>query len=273
MHKVQFFKMHGCGNDFVIIYANQINKNDDIAEFIKKINNRKTGVGFDQLIFLSKSEKSDIKMDIYNHDATVAEACGNATRCVAWLVKQDLDKKIISIEVNKKILTCDVDGMNVSVNMGKAKFSAKDIPVSDGYSNGIIDFGDELLGKGYVVNVGNPHLVFINNDITIINPENDLAKYESHNYFPEKINVSVISVNKQSVEQIIYERGAGKTLSCGTAACAAFAILVKYFSMNDPVTISQPGGEIKLDKNEENEIIMPGIVTFVFKGEIDTKNL
>ncbi len=267
MPKNIFYKMNGNGNDFIIIFASDL----DVSltqDFIKKISNRSNGIGCDQFILLSDSTKSDIKMDVYNNDGSKGSACGNASRCVAWLVSQQKDKNIISIETVNRELLCQVNGKHVSVNMGHANFA----PISDNipidYQDGSIDFADDKLAEGYYVNVGNDHLVFFVSDINNINAKRDLSIYESHAFFPNHVNVSAIEINSTLIKQITYERGAGETSSCGTAACAAFTVARKYRNINPEIEIQQPGGSLFLSENSNGEILMSGDITFEYKDII-----
>jgi diaminopimelate epimerase len=264
MPKNSFYKMNGNGNDFIIIFARDLSF-ELTKDFIRQICNRGEGIGCDQLILLSESVKSDVKMVIYNQDGTEGSACGNASRCVAWLVSKQKEQNSISIETVNRELICFVDGNNVTVNMGVANFSpiSSNIPIE--YHDGFIDFSDNNLGLGYYVNVGNDHLIFIVSDINKINAKTDLSSYESHMYFPEHVNVSAIELSNDYIKQVTFERGAGETLSCGTAACAAFAVSRKYKNAIAKVEIQQPGGKLTLTENDAGHLLMAGEIIFEYQ--------
>ena len=267
MPKNSFYKMNGNGNDFIIIFSRDLGI-DLKKDFIQKICNRGEGIGCDQLIVLSESVKSDVKMVIYNQDGTEGSACGNASRCVGWLVSKQKDKNTISIETVNRELVCFVDGNNVTVNMGLANFAPISSNIPNEFKDGFIDFSDNNLGLGYYVNVGNDHLIFIVSDINKINAKDDLSNYESHIFFPEHINVSAIELSNDYIKQVTFERGAGETLSCGTAACAAFAISRKYKNAIADVEIQQPGGKLILSENERGELLMSGEIIFEYQDII-----
>ena len=207
-------------------------------------------------------------MVIYNQDGSEGSACGNASRCVAWLVSKQKEQNSISIETISRELKCFVDGNNVTVNMGFANFSPISSNIPSEYQDGFIDFSDNNLGLGYYVNVGNDHLIFIVSDITKINAKADLSNYESHIYFPEHVNVSAIELNNDYIKQVTFERGAGETLSCGTAACAAFAVSRKYKNFISNAEIQQPGGKLILSENGKGELLMSGEIIFEYKDII-----
>ncbi|MBL6784901.1 MAG: diaminopimelate epimerase [Rickettsiales bacterium] len=268
MPKNIFYKMNGNGNDFIILFEKDLLDIKLTKEFIAKHSNRNTGIGCDQFVVLNASKKSDVKMEIYNQDGSIGAACGNASRCVAWLIGKDLGKTNITIEAQDRILSSTIfDNNIVSVNMGVADFNINSLKLIDQYKEGYIDFDDDKLGNGYFVNVGNDHLVFFVDNISLISAKNHLSKYESHQLFPDHINVSAIEFDGNTIKQVVYERGAGETLSCGTAACAAYAICNKYKNYDGELEVFQPGGSLIIDK-VDNEIIMKGAITFEFKSTI-----
>jgi len=260
--------MNGNGNDFIIIFTSDVKGYEINSDFIAKLSDRQDGIGCDQLILLSDCNMADIQMEIYNQDGSIGLACGNAARCVAWLLSKDLGKKGITIKAANRILQCQVGSSDVSVNMGKADFSNKSVALIGDHDGGYVDFEDEKLGKGYFVNVGNAHLIFFVDDINEVSVKEDLVKYESHSYFPERINVSAVQINDNEVKQITYERGAGETLSCGTAACAVYAICREYRNTKAPLIIHQAGGTLVLSANENADIIMKGDTIFEYQDVI-----
>jgi len=260
--------MNGNGNDFIIIFTSDVKGYEINSDFIVKLSDREHGVGCDQFILLSDSKAADIKMEIYNKDGSLGLACGNAARCVAWLISKDLGKKDITIKAANRILECQVSSNDVCVNMGKADFSSQSVALIGDHEGGYIDFGNKKLGNGYFVNVGNAHLIFFVDDINEVSVKEDLVQYESHSCFPNRINVSAVQLNGNEVEQVTYERGAGETLSCGTAACAVYAICREYKEIKSPLIIHQAGGTLVLSANDKTEIIMEGKTTFEYQDVI-----
>ena len=225
---IKAFKMDGLGNDFVIIDR----RKDDVSlskEQIVKIGNR-NNVGFDQIIFIEKEIKGVFPITIYNPDGIEVGACGNGSRCIAYLISKENNQKTIKLEADKRILEAEILGERmVRINMGFTKFKeGKDIPLIEGLDprKVSIDFLEKEYGFGYCVNVGNPHIVFFVKDCEKVDIEKIGPKIENHHYFPERINVTFAEVadDCKNIKVNVWERGAGKTKACGTAACATVVV-------------------------------------------------
>ncbi len=225
---IKAFKMDGLGNDFVIIDR----RNDEInlsKEQIIKIGDR-NNIGFDQIIFIEKEVRGVFPIKIYNPDGIEVGACGNGSRCVAHLISKEKNKKNIKLEADKKILEAEILGEKiVRINMGSPKFNEwKDIPIIKGLNprKVTIDFLEKDYGSGYCVNVGNPHIIFFVNNCEAVDIEKIGPKIENHHYFPQRINVTFAEVSKdlKNIKVNVWERGAGKTKACGTAACATVVV-------------------------------------------------
>ena len=225
---IKAFKMDGLGNDFVIIdrRKNEINLS---KEQIIKIGDR-NNVGFDQIIFIEKEIKGVFPIKIYNPDGIEVGACGNGSRCIAYLISKENNQKTIKLEADKRILEAEILGERmVRINMGFTKFKEwKDIPLIEGLDprKVSIDFLEKEYGFGYCVNVGNPHIVFFVKDCEKVDIEKIGPKIENHPYFPERINVTFAEVadDCKNIKVNVWERGAGKTKACGTAACATVVV-------------------------------------------------
>ena len=225
---IKAFKMDGLGNDFVIIdrRKNEINLS---KEQIIKIGDR-NNVGFDQIIFIEKEVKDVFPIKIYNPDGIEVGACGNGSRCIAYLISKENNQKTIKLEADKRILEAEILGERmVRINMGFTKFKeGKDIPLIEGLDprKVSIDFLEKEYGFGYCVNVGNPHIVFFVKDCEKVDIEKIGPKIENHHYFPERINVTFAEVadDCKNIKVNVWERGAGKTKACGTAACATVVV-------------------------------------------------
>ena len=269
--KKPFIKMHGLGNDFVVIDSTKnqytINKSS-----IQLISDRRFGVGCDQVIEMKPSAKEDIYMKIYNSDGTEAEACGNAARCVAGLLFASNQKKEVSIETVAGVLKAESeeDGL-IKVDMGKPSFFWKDIPLSSDISH--ISFEELSLINGLAVNMGNPHIVFFVKDIHEVDINKVGPLVENSSYFPEKVNVEVCQIiNKSKIKVTVWERGAGKTLACGTGACAALVAAYKN-NLTDPTAeIVLNGGSLNIawNVNSNEHVIMSGPIAVSFLGDFST---
>jgi len=269
--KKPFIKMHGLGNDFVVIDSTKnqytINKSS-----IQLISDRRFGVGCDQVIEMKPSAKEDIYMKIYNSDGTEAEACGNAARCVAGLLFASNQKKEVSIETVAGVLKAESeeDGL-IKVDMGKPSFFWKDIPLSSDISH--ISFEELSLINGLAVNMGNPHIVFFVKDINEVDINKVGPLVENSSYFPEKVNVEVCQIiNKSKIKVTVWERGAGKTLACGTGACAALVAAYKN-NLTDPTAeIVLNGGSLNIawNVNSNEHVIMSGPIAVSFLGDFST---
>ncbi len=221
---IKAFKMDGLGNNFVIIdrRKSEINLTKEQIINIGDRNN----VGFDQIIFIEKKVENVFPIKIYNPDGIEVGACGNGSRCIAYLISKENNQKIIKLEAEKKILEAEILSEKlVRINMGLPEFKYdKSIPIKEGLDprKVSIDFMKEEYGDGICVNVGNPHIVFFVNDCEKIDIKKIGPKIENHYYFPERINVTFAEVadDCENIKVNVWERGAGQTKACGTAACA-----------------------------------------------------
>tara|TARA_B100001765_G_C19499274_1_gene338383 strand:+ start:525 stop:1349 length:825 start_codon:yes stop_codon:yes gene_type:complete len=268
------YKMDGLGNDFVIFdnrkEVNHLNKDEII-----KIADRNF-IGCDQLIFIKKSNDYDAELDFYNADGGKSSACGNGTRCIAFFISKENNKKEILFKTQAGILKSKILENNiVETNIGIPKFTWKEIPLNEEIDNTNLGItihnkdGISLTG-GYALNVGNPHLIFFvdkieNYDLLKIGP-----KLEKHPMFPEKCNVTLAEVkNKKEVKVKVWERGVGLTKACGTAACATAVASFKRKLTQDIVDIHFELGAITVTIDKNNSINMKGKVSEI--KEIDIK--
>ena len=269
--------MNGLGNDFAIFDSREqpLSLSAEQAAFVA---NREDGVGCDQVIVLEPSSKADVFMRILNADGSEVDACGNATRCVGRIVAGELNRAGVTIETNAGVLLAQIIGQDqVTVDMGVPKFDWQDIPLMEEFRDtrmielqiGPID--DPVLHSPSVVNVGNPHCIFWVKDIEA----HDLAKFgpmlENHPMFPERANISLAQVtSKNSLILQVWERGAGLTEACGTAACAAAVTAARKKLTGRNVAVSLPGGDLQIHWREaDDHILMTGPIELEFKGQID----
>ncbi|RZI47209.1 diaminopimelate epimerase [Rickettsiales endosymbiont of Peranema trichophorum] len=265
---VKFVKMHGLGNDFVIIDGRNIDLHYD-ASNIWKIADRRYGVGCDQLIIIENSKIADCKMTIFNQDGSSSGACGNATRCVTKLLKLEHG----TIEVGDRILSFYVNGNNYEINMGRANFDWKTIPLLNDIDPMSISFQDhecfenDDLKIGHAVQIGNPHLVFFLHDFTALSISQVGHYFEHHHMFPEMANVNFAQiVHPQLINLKVWERGAGMTLACGSGACATVAVGHRKGLLSNSCTVRLPGGELCIRIEDNGDIHMTGPATEVFTG-------
>jgi diaminopimelate epimerase len=266
--------MNGLGNDFVVLDAR--NKPIAISDAqARAIANRQTGVGCDQLIVMEKSPAADVRMRIWNAEGGEVPSCGNASRCIADLLFDELKSDVATIETKGGFLSANKAGVHlVTIDQGKPKFDWKDIPLSEAFPDtrhielqiGPID--RPLLHSPSVANVGNPHCIFWVNDLDVV----DLARVgpmlENHPLFPERANISLAKVvARDHVLLKVWERGAGLTQACGTAACAAMAAGHRIKIIDAKCKITLPGGDLFMAVNEENgHVMMTGPAALDFEG-------
>ena len=263
MAAINAYRMDGLGNDFIIIDRREKSieiKKNKIIELGNRAN-----IGFDQIIFIEKQKEDSYPITIYNSDGGEVSACGNGARCVAYLLSENLNTKKIQIKTNNRLLNAKIVGdFQVELEMGKPLFGSEEIPLSKKInpSNVVLDINDQKFSEGFCVNVGNPHIIFFNkdylkHDLRVIGP-----KIENHDLFPEKTNVTFANViDKKNIKVNVWERGAGLTKACGTAACAT---AVASFSKNlteRKVQIAFDQGSLKIEYNKDKNIFMTGPVS------------
>lgn len=257
---IRFRKMHGLGNDFVILDARDVPIAMDAAR-ARKIADRRTGIGCDQVILLEPSAIADVRMRIWNADGGEVESCGNASRCVAML-------GAATIETLGGVLTASANGNDASVDMGQPRFGWAEIPLAYAMDTTMMPVGWEDLRQPFAVNVGNPHVVFFVDDAEAV----DLARLgpviESDPLFPERVNVNVASLADGVIRLRVWERGAGLTQACGTGACATAVAAISRGLATSPVEVHLPGGALAIGWGPGATIRMTGPATHVFDGEM-----
>ena len=275
---MKFEKWQGCGNDFVLIDRRETDSIDGIDA--KKICDRHFGIGADGVIFILPSTVASARMRIFNADRSEAEMCGNGIRCFAkYLIGHGLvDQKIIPIETGAGVLTVELKGDDVTVDMGE--------PILEGDRIPVIGFGDRRIidepiaisdGREYqmtCVSMGNPHCVVFLDSFEGFDQdrlENLGPRFENHEKFPRKINTEFVhAIDRQTLRMRVWERGAGNTLACGTGACATAVAGVLSGRSERRVKILLDGGELELEwRASDNHVMMSGAARKVFEGMID----
>jgi len=270
MNKLDAYKMDGLGNDF-IIFDKRKKSISLTKDQIIKISDR-SNIGCDQVIFIDNDKNSNTSLTFYNSDGGEIAACGNGSRCTAYLLMKENNSKKISLRTKVGILQAELDDKNlVRINMGQPNFKWEKIPLSKEMDNKNLKIkinstdGKEIEG-GFSLSVGNPHIVFFVEDFNKFNLKEIGPKIENHNYFPERCNVTLASIkNKKHVKVKVWERGAGLTKACGTAACAT-AVSGAVLKLNERyVDIEFQEGLLNIDWNADNNIYMTGKISEVKK--------
>ena len=271
---IKAFKMDGLGNDFVIIDQRYQNYNLTKDQIIK-ICDRKF-IGCDQLIFIQKSDEKDAGLEFYNSDGSVSGACGNGTRCVADLLSKENNDKEIILWTSSGALKSQILGDNlVETEIGVPKINWNEIPLNQNLDTKNLKI--KIVNKnniehigGTSVNVGNPHVVFFVDNIEDYDLKKIGPEIENHKYFPEKCNVTLAQViNKKLIKVKVWERGAGLTKACGTAACAT-AVAANINELTDKTTdIEFALGKLSISIDKNNSIHMKGPVSDIENIEIN----
>ena len=273
MH-IKAFKMDGLGNDFVIIDNRQKITNLTKEQIIKICN--RNFIGCDQLILIETDKSADASLKFYNSDGGESGACGNGTRCVAGLISKELNNKSVILKTLSGNLKSEILGNKiVTTEIGKARIEWNEIPLSKKLDTKnlnikINDKNNKEYFGGTAVNVGNPHIIFFVNEIDNFDIKEIGPNIEKHKIFPEKCNVTIAQViNKNLIKVKVWERGAGLTKACGTAACAtAFAGKLKNLT-NDKTDIEFENGKLTISFDEKDSIHMKGPISDI--REIDIK--
>ena len=271
---IKAYKMDGLGNDFVIIDQRD-NSLELSKEQIIKICDRKF-IGCDQLIIIKKNKEFDANLEFFNSDGSSSGACGNGTRCVAYLLHKENDKKEIILNASLSILKSKVLSNNlVETDIGAPKLQWNEIPLIENKNTknlGIKIFDEnnkEHIG-GTAVNVGNPHVIFFVNNIENFDIKKIGPSIENNKLFPKKCNVTIAElINKNLIKVKVWERGAGLTKACGTAACATVVAGYTLGFTNKEVDIEFELGKLSISLDEKNNIHMKGPVSDI--KEIDIK--
>jgi len=270
MNKLDAYKMDGLGNDF-IIFDKRKKSISLTKDQIIKISDR-GNIGCDQVIFIDNDKSSNAYLTFYNSDGGEIAACGNGSRCAAYLLMKENNNKKISLRTKVGILWAELDDKNlVRINMGQPNFKWEKIPLSKEMDNKNLKIkinstdGKEIEG-GFSLSVGNPHIIFFVEDFNKFNLKEIGPKIENHNYFPEKCNVTLASIkNKKHVKVKVWERGAGLTKACGTAACAT-AVSGAVLKLNERyVDVEFQEGLLNIEWNADNNIYMTGKISEVKK--------
>jgi diaminopimelate epimerase len=259
----RFHKMHGLGNDFVVIDARE-NAVSMTASRARAIADRRTGIGCDQLIMIEPSQTADAAMRIWNHDGSEAEACGNALRALAVLIGE------ATLETRGGTARIAPGDAGATVDLATPRFDWPAIPLAYAMDTAAMPVAWEGLTTPMAVNVGNPHLVFFVDDLGSVDLERLGPLIETDALFPDRINVNVAQVVEQHrIRLRTWERGSGLTRACGTGACATAVAAIRARRAAGPVAVEMAGGALIIDWREGAGVRMTGPAMHVFAGETD----
>ena len=266
-----FIKMHGLGNDFVVIDARGLPFALDAA-VARAIADRRHGVGCDQLIIMEPPQngRADVFMRIHNADGGEVAACGNASRCVAALVMEESGNGRCVVETRAGLLQAEaVDGGRITVDMGVAGLAWQDIPLAHEADTLCLDLSLGPLSAPVAVNIGNPHAVFFVEDTEAVELARLGPELEHHRMFPERANIGVAQVTGPDRLRVrVWERGVGLTRACGTGACAAAVAAHRRELTGRQVEIVLDGGPLAIEWRNDGHVLMTGPVATSFTGEL-----
>jgi len=267
MPLINAFRMDGLGNRFIIVDRREksINIPKEKIIHLGNIKSFHRNIEFDQIIFIEKEINNTFPITIFNSDGGEVSACGNGSRCVAYLLGKDLNYKEIKLKTNNRLLNAKIVGeFDVQLEMGKPVFEWNKIPLKEklNHKNITLDIDGKEFTDGFSLNVGNPHIVFFvkdcfENDLKILGP-----KIENHELFPDRTNVTFAQIDDENnITVNVWERGAGLTKACGTAACAtAVVAFIKKLTKND-INIKFEEGSLNIKVDADLNIFMRGPVS------------
>ena len=266
--KIPFFKMHGLGNDFVIIDCRENNYEFSVNQ-IKLLGNRNLGIGFDQFVLMYKSNKDDVKtkLKFWNSDGSVSSTCGNATRCVADILMFETGLDTVNISTSAKIIKCTkLKNGQISTNLGIPKIKWRDIPLSVECDTSKLP----IKGNPIASSFGNPHCTFFVKDLDKFSISKIGKETEMNPLFPQKTNVQIAQViNDSTIKVKVWERGSGITMASGSSACAVAFSAKRLNLIRDEVQIILDGGSVNV-KCQEDGVWISGNIKYVFSGKISS---
>jgi diaminopimelate epimerase len=273
---LQFTKMHGLGNDFIVVDAVRNVWSFDTAAASVKVNDRRFGIGGDGLIMVEKGASLPFRMRMFNPDGSEAEMCGNGIRCVARYIHDQglFAENPIPIETGAGNLSLQLmEDEHVRVDMGKERHMRGDIPMAGDPAAPAVGFDLEVAGRrlrAVAVSMGNPHCIVFVDDVSSVPLEVWGPAIECHEMFPNRTNAHFVQVvSDNELRMITWERGAGATLACGTGACAVGVAAELTGVAGKDVLIHLPGGDLRIEIAEDRTVFMTGPAAYVYKGEFE----
>lgn len=277
MAALPFTKMHGLGNDFVVIDA-RARPVDLTADQVRALSDRHRGIGFDQIMVIKNADNADAGLYMANADGATVGACGNGTRCVAALLLDELQQDTVILETDSGLVSATTGAAGMTtVDMGPARSDWQDIPVARAMDTLHLDLTHETaagaLSDPVGVNMGNPHAVFFVDDVARYDLGAFGREIEHHPLFPERANISLAQVAHDTIKLVVWERGVGLTLACGTAACATLVAAARRNLCGRSAQVKLPGGALEITWREDNHVLMTGPVVTSFTGTVNLDHL
>ncbi|WP_424811096.1 diaminopimelate epimerase [Roseococcus sp. YIM B11640] len=268
--RVPFRKMHGLGNDFVVLDA----RKSALAlpvDSIRQVGDRHRGVGFDQLVTLERAEDADVFIRFHNSDGSEAGACGNGTRCAASLVLDELGRDFITIRTPGGQLSAErLPGGIFRVDMGPPRLGWADVPLAREMDTLHVPVSAEGVSDAACLSMGNPHATFFVPDLDALDIPRIGPALEHDPLFPRRANIGFVQVMAPDhLKLVVWERGAGLTLACGSGACAALVNARRRGLVGARATVTVPGGDLVIEQREDGHVLMSGPVATAFTGEIE----
>lgn len=260
---LRFSKMHGLGNDFVLI-DQRVDRSALSAGLVRLIGDRHRGVGFDQLAEILPSDQADAELIFWNADGSTAAACGNATRCIAHALMSETNTETLTLRTERGLLACRrrPDGL-VEVDMGPPMLDWRDVPLAEALDTLMLPID----GSPAALSMGNPHCTFFVDDAEAIDLATLGPEIENHALFPERTNVQVLQVfSRQHARMRVWERGVGLTLASGSSSCAVVVNAVRRGLMDRNAKLTLDGGEIEITWAENGHVLMAGPIAHAFDG-------
>lgn len=265
---VHFTKMHGLGNDFIVLDARAESLPEMTPQMAAALANRTTGIGCDQLIVLEPAQAddgADFRMRIFNSDGGEVEACGNASRAVALL-----HGTAAQVQTAGGLISLEPTQGGARVDMGEPRFSWEEIPLAYAMDTLTMPVGWGELENPAAVNVGNPHVIFFVSDTDAISLGEIGPEIEHDPLFPQRVNVNVATVeSRNAIHLRVWERGAGLTRACGTGACATAIAAIRRGLVDRTVTVALPGGPLTIEWTDAGRVLMTGPATTSFTGSFE----
>ena len=264
LNGISFMKMHGLGNDFVVLDLRMSSYKVD-KKFVKYLSNRNKAVGFDQLVVINEAKKSNLSLTFFNADGSITSTCGNATRCVAHYEMRRLGLESLKIETDRGILEAKrLDDINTSVNMGHPFLNWMDIPLS----RNLDTLRLPIEGTPTATGMGNPHCTFFVENAEDKDLQDYGKRFEQHPLFPKGTNVQIVHVSeKNCLRMRVWERGVGHTLASGSSACASAVASARLGLTGKSVIVKLDGGDLQIDW-QEGGVWMTGESIHVFSGNL-----
>lgn len=266
-----FLKMHGLRNHFIVVDARETPYRPPAAEIVQ-LCDPQAGIGADQLVVIEPTgRRAAAFVRFWNVDGREVEACGNATRCVAWLLLEELGANTVILETRAGLLDCRrIAPLRVSTVMGRIRTGWRDIPLASERDTLHLDVEEGPLRDAVALNIGNPHVVFFVDDLDAVDLGTLAPPIQNNPLFPQQVNVGAAQMMAQDRMRLrVYERGAGLTMACGSGACVAhFAALSRGLTDSRRMTVELPGGELDIEVLADGSAVMTGPVAISFSGRL-----